>query len=272
VIYAKAHARAAVIDRASSPLESPAVDADAFEARLRAWSLPVTLVLCWLLVKTGAGHMILRIFFSMWIHELGHASAAWLSGYAAFPGPWLTFTGESRSVVVAALLFAGLAYFAVRCWVTEKRAAAVALGGVIFLQLICTAVLRPDAVRVFIVFAGDGGCLVLGSLLMATFYAPEGSVFRRGALRWGFLVIGAAAFTDAFEQWWSARSDPDRIPFGANEGVGPSDPSVLSDTFGWSATTLVHRYVALGCVCLLALACLHIASVWRARAAAPETD
>ncbi|HWE22920.1 MAG TPA: hypothetical protein VG496_03170 [Myxococcales bacterium] len=268
MIYAKAEARAAAIEPAAAPvLVPPLADEEAVEARLRAWAVPIALLLSWLLVKTGPGHTIVRIFCSMWVHELGHASAAWLSGYPAFPGPWLTLTAESRSVLLAALVFAGLAYLAVRCWVLERRVAAAAASVAILAQLFCTAGLRPDSARVFIVFMGDGGCLVLGSLLMATFYAPEGSVFRRGALRWGFLGIGAASFSDAFEQWCSARTDPDRIPFGANEGVGPSDPSVLFDTFHWSATNLVHRYVALGIVCLAALACLHVVMVRRAAAA-----
>jgi hypothetical protein len=51
-----------------------------------------------------------------------------------------------------------------------------------------------------------------------------------------------------------------------NEGMGPSDPSVLSDQYGWSASLLVHRYVALGCVCLVALACLYTEGLRRARA------
>jgi hypothetical protein len=270
VIYAKAEARAAAIE--PSAMLPPLADEDAVEARLRAWALPVALVFSWLLVKTGVGHTLLRIFCSMWVHEIGHATAAWLSGYPAFPGPWVTFTAGSRSVVLAALVFAGLAYLAVRCWLAEQRPAAAALLAVLLVQIWCTAVLRPESARAFIVFFGDGGCLVLGALLMATFYTPAGSVFRRGALRWGFLPIGAAAFADVFEQWWSARTDPDRIPFGANEGVGPSDPSVLSDTFHWSATTIVHRYVVLGCVCLAALACLYAMAVRRARAAAREQD
>ncbi|HYV66132.1 MAG TPA: hypothetical protein VE964_07805, partial [Myxococcales bacterium] len=83
-----------------------------------------------------------------------------------------------------------------------------------------------------------------------------------------FLAIGAAAFADVFTQWWAARTDPDRIPFGMNEGVGLSDPSVLSDQFGWSASLLVHRYVALGCICLIALACLYAAALWQTRRAA----
>ena len=278
MIYAKAEARAAAVeqrvvvpalaDEHASVLVPPLADEDAIEARLRAWALPVALVFSWLLVKTGAGHAVIRIFCSMWVHEIGHASAAWLCGYPAFPGPWLTLTDSSRSVVLAAVVFGGLAYLVVRCWVLERRVAAAAVFMLVLAQLFCTAAMRPETARAFIVFAGDGGCLLLGSLLMGTFYAPAGSVFRRGALRWGFLGIGAASFADVFEQWWSARSDPDRIPFGANEGVGPSDPSVLSDSFGWSATTLVHRYVALGCVCLAALACLHVLAVRRARAVA----
>lgn len=43
-----------------------------------------------------------------------------------------------------------------------------------------------------------------------------------------------------------------------NEGAGLSDPSRLSDQFGWSAEQLVSRYVILGCLCLLALALAYL--------------
>ncbi len=94
------------------------------------------------------------------------------------------------------------------------------------------------------------GCLWGGALLMAAVYAPEGSWVRRDWLRFGFLFIGAAAFTDVFSQWWAARTDPERIPFGANEGQGLSDPSRLQETWRWSTDQLVGRYVTLGSVCL----------------------
>jgi hypothetical protein len=125
--------------------------------------------------------------------------------------------------------------------------------------------LRPGSARQLIVFSGDGGCLVLGSLLMAAVYAPRGGAIQRGWLRWGFLAIGSAAFADAFAQWWSARHDEDAIPFGRNEGVGLSDPSVLSETFGWSTNAIVHRYVVLGCVCLAALAVVYAIGLAQAR-------
>ena len=240
-------------------------DGPALEARIRAWAIPSALCCAFLLVSTGPGRALVRIFFSMWVHELGHAMAAWLCGVFAVPGPWRTLTASGRSPLFASLLSAALIYAAVRSWLTDRRRAAALGAALLLLQLACTLLPGLHAATQLIVFAGDGGCLVLGALLMASLYAPAEGAIRRGWLRWGFLVIGAGAFADVFEQWWAARTDPDRIPFGMNEGVGLSDPSVLSDQYGWSASLLVHRYVALGCACLLALACLYAAALSRAR-------
>jgi hypothetical protein len=247
------------------PVALPLEDDPALELKLRTWAVPLALGVAWLLVKTGPGHMLLRIFCSMWVHELGHALTAWLCGFLAVPGPWLTLTGSNRSIAFAVLLSSALIFATVRWWLAGRRGLAGCAAVLLAVQLGLTLLLRPESARALIVFGGDGGCLVLGALLMASVYAPAEGMIRRGWLRWGFLAIGAAAFADVFEQWWAARTDPDRIPFGMNEGVGPSDPSVLSDTYGWSATLLVQRYVLLGCVCLLALVCLYAAGRAQAR-------
>jgi hypothetical protein len=239
-------------------------DDPALEVSLRTWAIPVALVVARLLVASDIGHFFLRTFLSMWVHETGHAVAAWLCGFPAFPGPWLTATATARSPIFALLVAAAIGYAAFRAWQAERGALTWALAGLLCVQFFCTVLLRAGPARAFIYFAGDGGALVLGTLLMTTVYAT-GSI-KRGWLRWGFLVIGAAAFADVFEQWWGARTDPDRIPFGANEGRGPSDPSVLSDQFGWSAARLVHSYVALGIVCLAALAVVYAVGLMRARA------
>jgi hypothetical protein len=233
------------------------------EARLRRFGIPVALLLALLLVETGAGHFLLRTFLSMWVHELGHAATAWLCGFPAFPGPWFTPTAQDRSAPFALLMLAGLGSATVWAFRSERPGLGKALASAVALQLFCTLLLPAESARQLIYFMGDGGCLVLGTLLMLTLYAPEGSALKRDWLRWGFLVIGAAAFADAFEQWWAARTDPDRIPFGMNEGAGLSDPSVLSDRYGWSATQLVHRYVALGIVCLAVLAAAYLLGLRR---------
>jgi hypothetical protein len=161
-------------------------------------------------------------------------------------------------LLVLLLLGAGIGA-ATLGWRAERRDW-LAAGGALAVTALIGALLPEEQARALIIFGGDAGALVLGAALMATFFAPQGSVFRRGALRWGLLVIGAAGFCDAASTWFAARRDPSEIPFGRIEGVGLSDPSVLVETHGWSERALVSRYVALASLCLLALGALW---VWR---------
>jgi hypothetical protein len=62
-----------------------------------------------------------------------------------------------------------------------------------------------------------------------------------------------------------ARSDPCRIPFGENEGVGLSDPSRLTEEFGWAMQIMVDRYVWLMVACLTFLAALYAVGIVQAR-------
>lgn len=253
----------------SASWDGDAADA-ALERRLRLWALPAALALSWLLVKGRFTHALVRIFCGMWVHEVGHAAAAWLCGFPAFPGPWRTQVAEARSPAFAFLVFAGLLAL-LAAGLRQRRATAVwAAAALLAAQLWGTALLRPRDAQALVLFAGDGGMLVLGALLMATVYAAPGSALRRGFLRWGLLAIGAAAFADSFEQWWSARTDAERIPFGMNEGVGLSDPSRLADDYGWTTHQLVSRYVALGCVCLLAILAAYALGLRRAAAQPTE--
>ena len=225
------------------------------EGRLRVWAIPAALAGAFLIVSTGPGHFLARIFLSMWVHELGHATTAWLCGFPAFPGPWLTPMAESRSAPFGFLVFLAIVAGAFWAWRTERRRSSAALAALLPMQLFCTVALSEARAKQLIVFMGDGG------------YAPEESALKRGWLRWGFLVIGAAAFADAFAQWWASRTDFDRIPFGMNEGAGLSDPSVLSQTYFWSTDQIVRRYVALGCVCLAVLAVSYALGLLRQRRA-----
>jgi hypothetical protein len=237
------------------------------EDRLRTWAIPGALLGAFVLVATGPGHFLARVFLSMWVHEIGHATTAWLCGFLAFPGPWLTPTASDRSPFFACIVFAALAAGAFWAWCAERRRLLWALGVLIAAQLVCTLALSEPRAKQLIVFMGDGGCLLIGTLLMLTVCAPEDSALKQGWLRWGFLVIGAASFADAFAQWWASRKDFDRIPFGMNEGVGLSDPSVLSQTYAWSTDQIVGRYVTLGCVCLAVLAVAYVGGRLRRAAA-----
>ena len=199
----------------------------------------------------------------MWVHELGHATSAWLCGFGAFPGPWRTPISENRMALVVLLLAAGLIYGAWHAWQAGAYWRCAGFGALLVLQAVLTGGLRPHAARGFFLFMGDGGCLVLGTALMATIYVAPGSALHRGWLRWGFLVIGAVAFMDTFTTWWEAKHSREGVIFGEIEGVGDSDPTRLVFEHGWSEARLVARYLALAWACLLFLAGLYLVNLRR---------
>src|SRR5437660_428698 len=70
--------------------------------RLWAWAIPVAVACAFCLV--WAVPSLVRIFLGRWVHELGHAATAWMCGYLAFPGPWLTPTASQQSLIFELLV------------------------------------------------------------------------------------------------------------------------------------------------------------------------
>jgi hypothetical protein len=273
VIYAKAHPAAphARLDTAPPPPPAPAtaewrgaLDDARLELALRVAVPPLALGVAWVLVSSPSGHALARTFLSMWVHELGHAVAAWLCGLGAFPGPWRTPVSDARIALVPLAVAAGLGAVLHRGR-QERRPALVALGAAGLVAQAMALTLSPRSAAALVTFAGDGGSLVLGTLLMATIYARPESRLRRGALRWGLAGIGATSVVDALDTWLRARADPGRIPLGEIEGVGLSDASKLTEVYGWTFGQLTGRYVALGAACAAAIAAMYVAGIARAR-------
>jgi hypothetical protein len=251
-------------------LDASAAMNDLEQARAELWlarlAVPVALAAAFLVMQVDAGRLLVRLASSMWLHELGHALAAWMCGFPAIPGPWFTSVGEERSFVFALPITAGLAWLTWQARAAEHPVATWAAGAALAAQLFGTLVLTQPQASALISFAGDGGSLVLGAALMASFFVPPEHPLHRGWLRWGLLALGAAAFADAFELWWRARSDVGVIPFGQFEHGGESDPTVLVAVAGWTVPALIARYVALGAFSLVALAALQLRHERRCRA------
>ena len=147
---------------------------------------------------------------------------------------------------------------ATRAWRLDRWFWVVASASAVLLVLFCTLVLGPEQRSSCIVFGGDGGGLVLGTMLMLTVYAREEHPIRRDHLRWGLLVVGALAFMDAYAVWsgpiapaavrrereWSERSER------AHRDLR-LEPAHADQPL-WPACARVSR-AAGGCVCCGAL-------------------
>jgi hypothetical protein len=220
------------------------------EFNYRILALPFALLLARLVAGTPL--RMAAAMLAMVLHESGHAITAWLTGRWAVPLLWVTPHGQERSwgivlLVTAAILFAGFL-----AWKMERPGWLLAAGALLVLQLIVLS-LPAEAL---IVFFGDGGAMVLATILMATFYAPrESRLYKSWGLRWGLLVIGALSFMHVFLMWTGPLEN---LPFGEIEGVNLSDPSLLTEMYGWTVLQMVDRYVRLGTFCLLALLALYI--------------
>jgi hypothetical protein len=242
----------------SSASVSPASVSDRGDAvrelQYRIFALPLALLLARLIARTGLG--MAAGMLAMVLHESGHAITAWLTGRWAVPLLWVTPHGEQRSweivlLVTALILFAGFV-----AWRAERWGWVLVAGAVLLLQLIVLTLPPSVPLGSLIVFFGDGGALVFATLLMATFYAPRQTrLYQSWGLRWGLLAVGALSFMHVFLRWTGPLED---LPFGEIEGVNLSDPSLLTEMYGWSVLQLVDRYVRLGETCLLALLGLYI--------------
>lgn len=223
------------------------------ELKIRVLALPAALLVARLVAGTGL--RLMAGIFAMVVHESGHAVTAWLLGRWAVPMLWVTMHGEERSWGVVLFLMAAIGFGGFVAWKLERWGWVCIAGALLLTQLFFLS-LPAYMGPALIVFGGDGGALVLATILMATFYAPrESALCKSWGLRWGLLVIGALAFMHVYLSW---AGPVENIPFGEIEGVNLSDPSLLTEMYGWSSLQLVDRYLRLAHVCFVAFGALYV--------------
>jgi hypothetical protein len=251
------------VDTEEAPDEWRQVADPALERKFCIAAIPVALVLGALFKASDLGAFLQRTFMGMPLHELGHAVAAWFCGFFAIPTLWFTPVAETRGLLTPLALSGAIGYM---IWRAHRagRASLVYVGcALLLLQGIGTLGINPDTARAVYIFCGDGGGMILATLLMASFYFGKSTQLYKGSVRWGLVVIGAGAFNDIFGTWWRARGDDQAIPYGTSAGR-PSDSMWLIDDHGWTAQSLTSGYLTLGVFCLLALAAVYAWGLWRA--------
>ena len=206
-----------------------------------------------------------------WLHEFGHAFAAWICSRAATPlvlAPnlaWANMRPEKSAVVYLCFLFL-IGVTGYRALQARSRFLFTFAAALLLLQVIGTFVLGDRACDVLFLFAGCGGELVLGTLLMVGFYYRLPDRLRWDFFRYPSLVIGAHAFGAGLVMWLRALHDRSAVPwgtgFGGREDSG-GDMNRLLD-LGWSLERLTHAYVTLALACGVVIGLHYVGFLGRA--------
>lgn len=258
---------------AASPVSAPAW-ASAAEAAVpaaaKAWSfdplsfdsralnlvaLPALLGLAWV-VNHSPLVGLLRAFH-IWIHEFGHATVAWMSGYRALPLPfgWTNVEGEKALFVYFGVLF----LLAVLFWAgwRERKVWPMLLALVLApLQAWMTWRLPEHRYEFWMAWSGIGGEFALSTGLLALFPVHLPDKFRWGLCRYVFGFLGATTLLNVAEFWHKVATFRELIPYGSmihGDDDAGGDMNVLR-LHGWKETDITASYTQLGAACFAVLA------------------
>ena len=192
-------------------------------------------------------------FIGMWVHEFGHGTIAWFSGYRAmvtFAGT-VTMLERSHFVYFGILFLLGLLFYS--GWKEQKKSAMVIAVILVITQFILTWVVSRSTYRMLLSFGGIGGEFYLSTLLIIAFYFKLPEKLHWEFWRYFCLIIGSVTFCSSFSKWNNISLGKDRIPWGTfwgGRGDSGGDLNILNQEFGWSSTQIIDTYNFLGDICL----------------------
>lgn len=222
----------------------------------------------------AAGILIKQTFFGfllegfhIWVHELGHATVAWLTGKRALPLPlgWTSVADEKSLFVYFGILFLLTVLF-VAGWRERKVWPMIFAIGLALVQAWMTWLLPEARAKMWLDFSGVGGEFYLAAAMMALFYVQLPEKFKWGACRYVVLFIAAGSFYSTFSFWRKVKRGEEGIPYGSmigGEEDGDGDMNGLHDEFGWTQREIIHSYNHLGDACVLALLVVYLVFAFR---------
>jgi hypothetical protein len=200
--------------------------------------------------------------FHVWIHELGHASVAWLSGRPALPLPigW-TNVEPSRSLILYLAMLAALVALAAFGWRERKAWPIILAAALAPAQAYMTWRLPESRAHLWMIFGGVGGEFYLSAALICLFYFEFPERLRWGSCRYVVLFIAAASFAESYSFWKGVKRGVEAIPYGSminGEDDGGGDMNILADDYHWTQHRIVFTYNHLADVCLAAIIAVYL--------------
>lgn len=223
--------------------------------RIRFFVPPLLLACAWGLVASPLSFFFTG--FQVWIHEFGHATAAWLAGRKATPIPigWTSVEPEYSHTVYFGLLL----LFGVLAWTgwRERRFAAVFVAVTAAVAQYWVTWRTYEHTQDFLLVAGGvGGEFYLSTAMMAAFFVRWPRWFRWGWCRYPVFFAGAAALLTISLRWREVYRGIEEIPFGSllhGEDDSNGDMNRLMDDHGWTMARIRRDYYLLGQGCWIFL-------------------
>jgi hypothetical protein len=200
--------------------------------------------------------------FHVWIHEVGHASVAWLSGRPALPLPFgWTNVESNKSLILYVVILISFGALAVSGWRERKAWPIVLAAALISAQTFMTWGLSEDRAHLWMIFGGVGGEFYLSAAMICLFYFEFPERFKWGSCRYVVLFIGAASFFESYLFWKKVKRGVEGIPYGSminGEDDGGGDMNILADDYHWTQHQIVFTYNHLADACLAAIVVVYL--------------
>ena len=203
----------------------------------------------------------------IWIHEFGHATVAWLSGYRAIPLPfgWTNTSLEQSWLVYGGILvLLGLLFWS--GYREQRRWPMVLAIALVLVQFVMTWVISAHRYQMLLAFGGIGGEFYLSTLLLVSFFFSLPIYWQWDVWRYPVAIAAAYTFWHSFDLWQRIEQGQAAIPWGALwDGVSDvnGDMNILSAQYNWSDQDIITTYTTLGNGCLVILVIVYLGVVMR---------
>jgi len=231
--------------------------------RLHVFGVPIALLCGWVMTKLGFITMLFWYFISIPIHELGHATAAWMGSQFALPiGVFIpmaaiTFWSVERSIFFGCLILGGILLL-IRFGYRARNKTLLFLSiGILALWLHFTFILKIEELARIRTWAGVGGEFYLGTLLIILCFYELPDWFHWGFFRGFALFYGSYSYIASFSRWTAIRAKEAALPLGtflSGGGDANGDMERLIAVHHWTEAQIAQSYFRLGVFCAILIA------------------